>query len=148
MALSGIPFLGGFTAQKQQNEQAGLNEIKQVGGLQALLLNAEKQKLAQQAAQREAAFRQELQAAGPNADQALLAQIAAKYAAPGEVLKTQQSSLDRQAALAATREATESRLGTQRDLQAERLRQQTDRSGSGRTGRRRAWRRRRRGASS
>lgn len=103
-ALAGVPGLAGFLGgiQNDQANTAGqLGQITQVQQIAGVMQQAQQR---QAAMQREAAFRAELQALGPNPSQEALAQVASRYAAPGDVLKTQQGSLDRQAQIAATKE--------------------------------------------
>lgn len=88
--LASIPGLAGWTAQDQQNRMKERGDLQNAGALQNLLAQM-------QAKEKEKAFRGELAALGPGATQESLAQVAAKYAAPREVLQTQQQSLDRQA---------------------------------------------------
>jgi hypothetical protein len=92
MALADIPGLGAYYQRRQMNEQQPLQELKQAGGVMGLLSNLQKQ-------QQEQAFRSELSALGPDASQEQLARVAAKFGSPADVLRTQQSSLDRRAAL-------------------------------------------------
>src|SRR3990167_6653416 len=101
--LSEIPFYSQYQESKRQNEQRPLVELQQASGLMGLMSAMEK-------AKREQQFRGALGARGPNATQEQLAGVAAKYGSPADVLKTQQSSLDRQATIAATRETARSRI--------------------------------------
>jgi len=64
-------------------------------------------------AQREQAFRTEIQALGPNATQEQLAGVAAKHGSAADVLKTQQASIDRQASREATLTAARERIAAQ-----------------------------------
>lgn len=91
-SLMDIPGYGVYIQRNAQNRQAEMGDLQQAGTLMGILKQ-------QQATQREAAFRGELQALGPGATQEQLAGVAAKYGSPADVLKTQQSSLDRKAAL-------------------------------------------------
>lgn len=95
--LSQIPGLAGYLAQqqnsqamRQRDEQMQLGQLQQIGGLQGILANVQKQ-------QQEQAFRGALAALGPEATQEQLAQVSAQFGTPKDVLQTQQSSLDRKA---------------------------------------------------
>jgi len=77
-------------------------------------------------AQREQAFRGELQQLGPDATQEQLAGVAARYGSPADVLKTQQSSIDRQATREATLTAARERIAAQ--VEAARQRGEDQRS--------------------
>jgi hypothetical protein len=100
--LSDIPFYGAYREREAQIQQEPMRELQQAQGVLTLSGLLQQQQQKQQAAQREQSYRQELQALGPNPTQEALAQVASKYAAPDDVLKVHQGSLDR----AATREAT------------------------------------------
>lgn len=89
--------------QEARNRQQTLGDIKTVGALQSLMANAEAQR-------REQAFRSELAGLGPNPTQEQVVGIATKYGTPKDIMKAQQSSLDRQATLTANREAAAARL--------------------------------------
>lgn len=99
MANLGLPPgpLAAYLGVRNANQDAGINTIQQAAGVQGLLakINADR---------KEQAFRGELNALGPNPDQESLVQLAAKYAAPKEILQNQQSSLDRKAQIAALME--------------------------------------------
>lgn len=87
-----------------------LANVQTATGLMGILqaqqgILAQKQKL-----DRENQFRSELQQLGPNATQDSLANVAAKYAPAADVLKSQQSSLDRKAQIDATKQMAMSRL--------------------------------------
>src|SRR3990167_6046052 len=101
--LSNVPGYGAYIQRRQQNEQAPPAELQQVSGAMGLMAAMEK-------AKREQQFRGDLEALGPNATQEQLAGVAAKYGSPADVLKTQQSSLDRKASIQATAEAARARL--------------------------------------
>lgn len=92
--LADIPFLSAYRAREQQNAAQPLQEMQQVSGVMSLQAALQKQ-------QQEQAFRSDLAALGPNATQEQLAQVGAKYSSPADILKTQQSSLDRKATLEA-----------------------------------------------
>lgn len=101
------PGLAGYLTGQQQSQQQGLGQLQQAAqliGLQGAL----------QAQQRETGFRNALTAAGPNASQDQLAGIAAQYGSPSDVLKTQQSSLDRRAAMELRASEAQARLDMQR----------------------------------
>lgn len=90
--LAGIPGYAGYRGAEQLGQERQMGELQQAGTLVTLQQHLREQEM-------ERAFKADLQGLGPQATQEQLAQVAAKYAKPGDVLKTQQSSLDRQAAL-------------------------------------------------
>lgn len=105
-ALAHIPGLGGYLARQQfdQQQQAGqLGQVAQTLGVAGAL-----QKLQQE--QQFRAGMTDVQALPPEQRQRGLADLAARFAAPKDVLAREQGSLDRQATIAATREATAGRL--------------------------------------
>jgi hypothetical protein len=95
--LASIPGYGAYIAKRQMNEQQPLQGMQQAGMLVGL-----QEKLREQA--RRQAFEKDIAAIGPEATQEQLAQIAIKHGTPADVLKTQQSSLDRKSALEVARE--------------------------------------------
>lgn len=105
-ALARVPGLGGYLARQQfdQQQQAGqLGQVAQTLGVMGAL-----QKL-----QQEQQFRSgmaDVQGLPPEQRQQGLADLAARFAAPKDVLAREQGSLDRRATIAATREATAGRL--------------------------------------
>lgn len=101
--LASIPGYGGYIAKRQMNEGQPMQEINQAGALVGL-----QQKM--EAAKKAKAFETEVAALGENPDQGTLAQLAAKYATPHDVITTQQRSLDRQATTEATRASREATL--------------------------------------
>lgn len=102
-ALANVPFLGGWVAADQERRAQQEDQLRQAAQRMTL------QKALEDRAQ-EQAFRSDLTQLGPNPNQESLAQLASKYAKPADLLRTQQASLDRQAALAAQREAVVGRL--------------------------------------
>ena len=93
--LAGIPGLGGYAAGAEESRLAQTNQLQQMGMLQQIAEKAKERGMLNQ-------FRADLQQLGPEASQEQLAQVAAKYAGPGDILKSQTSSLDRKAAIEAT----------------------------------------------
>ena len=95
-ALSGIPFLSGYQAQTDANQQQGVQQLAQAGSLMQILGQMQAQAEKQKAAQREAAFTAELQGLGPNPTQEQLAQVGARHVRdPKALMEGQQKSLDR-----------------------------------------------------
>lgn len=94
MALADIPGYGAFIQRRQMIEQEPLSQLQQATQARGLLASIQKQKQEDQ-------FRSDLAALGPEPTQESLAAVASKYAAPSDVLKTHQSSLDRKEAAAA-----------------------------------------------
>lgn len=94
--LASIPGYGGYAARNQMNREQEQGDLRQAGGLMAILAKV-------RAAQQEQAMRDELAALGPNPTQESLAAVAAKRASAGDILKSQTSSLDRKAILEAAR---------------------------------------------
>lgn len=125
--INDIPFYGAYverTRQNQQdNERGETQALQQFGALSQLQAQMQTQQKAREAAQREQAMRQEVAALGPNPDQAALVGVMSKYAAPDDVLKVHQGSLDRQLQRDALAAAAKERVDGQKELQAERLRQ-------------------------
>src|SRR5882762_4470750 len=105
-ALARVPGLGGFLARQQFDQQQQAGQIGQVA--QTLGVMGALQKLQQE--QQFRAGMQNLQGQPPEGRQQALADLAARFAAPKDVLAREQGSLDRQATIAATREATAGRL--------------------------------------
>lgn len=101
--LANIPGLAGYRAAEQFAQQRQMGELQQAGSLVALHQHIQEQ-------QKEGQFRAELAALGPEATQEQLAQVAAKYSKAGDVLKSQQTSLDRQATLESTKATREAAL--------------------------------------
>lgn len=97
------PGLAGYVAAQNQNQQGQLAQLQQAQGMMGLQ-NAIQQQ------QKEQGFRQALTALGPNPSQDALAQVAAQFGSPADVLKTQQSSLDRKAAMEAKASEAQARL--------------------------------------
>lgn len=82
--LAQIPGYGGYLAQRQQNEQAGAQELQQFGAVQGVLANLAAQQQKRAELQRQEQYRAEL-AANPDKAQ----EIALKYATPDKVLDVQ-----------------------------------------------------------
>jgi hypothetical protein len=99
--LQDIPFLSGYLATQQSNQQQGLNELKQAGGLMGLLGEMQKQQQAQQAAQREAQFRSGLR---PDMTPEQRLAHAAQFMGPEALGRMDQGHLDREAGRTATAE--------------------------------------------
>lgn len=105
-ALARIPGLGGYLARQQfdqQQQQAQMGQVAQTLGVAGAL-----QKLQQE--QQFRAGMTDIQGLPDEQRQRGLADLAARFAAPKDVLAREQGSLDRQATIAATREATAGRL--------------------------------------
>ena len=96
---------------QQGRQQAQGQQDQQMKGLMGLI---QLQKMMQEQ-QREQEFRSGLSALGPNPTQEGLAGLAARYSKPADILRTQQSSLDRQATLDAAREGREATIGAARE---------------------------------
>jgi hypothetical protein len=86
--LANIPGLGGYAAGGEESRIQQSAQLAQMGALQQIAAKAREQGMLNQ-------FRAELQALGPEATQEQLAQVSAKYAGPGDILKSQTSALDR-----------------------------------------------------
>ena len=105
--LANIPGLAGWEAGNQMGQQTQANQLRQVTGVmglqQALQAQAEKQR----ASQMEQQFRAEIANAKTPEEQL---KVAAKYMGPDALGRMVQGSQDKQAQIAATREATMARL--------------------------------------
>lgn len=101
--LARIPGLAGFYGTRDLQDQQLSTQLQQAGSV-VNLQNALRQQ------QMEQGFRQGLSNLGPNASQEDLANLAAQYVPAKDVLTREQSSADRKAQIAATREATQGRL--------------------------------------
>lgn len=101
--LAGIPGYAGYRGAQQLGEEREMGALQQAGALVTLQKQLREQEM-------ERAFKTDLQGLGAEPTQEQLAQVAAKYSKPGEVLRTQQSSLDRQATIEATRASREATL--------------------------------------
>lgn len=99
--------LAGFLLAQQQGEQSDMNRLQQTTVATGLMAALQK-------AQQEKAFRGDLDSLGPNPDQKSLAAVASKYAAPDALMRTQQSSLDRQATADATKAMREATVAQQK----------------------------------
>ena len=108
--LYAVPGLGGYLARKGMIQDEGMDELKQAGAVLSLQGAIQNQAKAQQAQQREQAYRAAIEGLGPNPTQEGLAAVASKFAAPDDVMRTHQSSLDRQA----TRDAAATQAEAQR----------------------------------
>lgn len=104
------PGLAGFALAQQQGQQQQQQELQRAVLVQGLLAKL-------QADQRQRQYQSEVAAAGPAATQDQLARISARYAGPEAVMKAQQSSLDRQAAIDRQRENDALRLEQQSNIQ-------------------------------
>ena len=122
--LAGVPGLGGYLAQRQINEGQGMQQLQQAGTLQQIFAQAAAQKEKQRKIEQEQAFRQGLQALGPNPDPNALAAVAAQFSEPKDLLTTQQRSIDRQETNAATAATKEAALAAQKEAMQARLDQQ------------------------
>jgi hypothetical protein len=96
--LASIPGLGGYLAKGQYDQQRTGQGLQQAGALLALQKHLHEQN-------QEQAFRTGLEGLGPNPTQEGLAGLAARFAAPRDVLAREQGSLDRQAGIQAARDA-------------------------------------------
>lgn len=112
--LASIPGLAGYAAAQQNDQQLQGQQLGQMSQLMQLQRAVESQ-------QREQGLRQELAALGPEATQEQLAQVAAKYGTAGDILKTQQSSLDRKAQLEAKTAEAQQRREAATEMQRERI---------------------------
>ena len=110
--LSQIPGYAGYQAARLRNQQQDSNTLQQGLTLQALLTHIQGQ-------QRENAMRSELSALGPDATQEQLAGVSAKYAAPGDILKSQTASADRKAQLDSAERMRQATLEQSRQLAAQ-----------------------------
>lgn len=86
------PGLAGYQAAVQGNQQQSMGQLQQMQLAMGLQGEIQKQNQAQ-------GFRQAVAGLGPNPDQEALVQVAAKFGNPADVLKTQQASADRKAAM-------------------------------------------------
>lgn len=111
--LAGIPGYGGYIAKRAMNEQQDMDQLRQFGAMQQIYNQAQEAQKTRVALEREAAFKADLQALGPNPTQEQVAQVALKHAGPVEAIKNVQSSLDRQAQIKATSEAAQARIEAQ-----------------------------------
>jgi hypothetical protein len=116
--LQDIPFLSGYLATQQSNQQQGLNELRQASGLMGLLGEMQKQQQAQQAAQRQEQYRTAIGAATTPEDAVA---VATKFAGPDDVLKIHQGSLDRKAAAEQRAYDAAVRIESMKDMQRERI---------------------------
>jgi hypothetical protein len=112
-ALAKIPGYGAYVARTQMNENAGLQDLQQIGALMQLQNQMQAQKAKQQTLARQQQYQTALSGLGPNPDQAALIRLASQYASPDDVLKIHQGSLDRQAGLDAKKDADRIRLEQQ-----------------------------------
>lgn len=99
--LSSVPFYGAYNQRRADIQHEGLDELKQAGAVVGLQGALQQQQARQQASQKEQAYRAAIDGLGPNPTQEALAGVASRFAAPDDLLKVHQGSLDR----AATREA-------------------------------------------
>lgn len=107
--LSQVPGLAGYIAAQQQGQQQTMGNLNVANLLEQLQQR-------QAANQKEQAYRQELSGLGSSPTQEQLAGVAAKYGGPDALLKIQQGSLDRQAALAQQKTIADERLGQQKQM--------------------------------
>lgn len=129
-----IPFLSGFNAQTQQNQQQSAQQLAQAGGLMQVLGQLRAQAEKEKAAQRQEQFRSAIVALGPNPTQEQLAGVSGQFVDdPAKLLAVQQGSLDRAAAreaaattAAATREQTAATATANREAMLERQRERID----------------------
>ena len=122
--LADLPFYGAFRERQSQIRDEGMDELKQYSTLAQLHGQMQAQAEKQKAAQLEQQYRADLSALGPNPTQEQLAQVASKYAGPSDVMRTHQSSLDRQATTAATQATAAERIAANKEVAAARLEQQ------------------------
>ena len=113
MALADIPGYGAYVQRRAMNEAAPGVELKQVGALQSLLMNAEKAKQVREANVRAESMRGALAGLQEDAtpDQVLAA--VRPYADADTILKATQSSADRRATNENTKQIALQRLAQQ-----------------------------------
>ena len=111
--LAGIPGYAGYIAAGQLGQERQVGELQQAAGAQGLLASIAEQAQKRQALAKQKDYESAVAALGPNPDQASLAAIASKYAAPDKVMATHTASLDRQATTDATRAAREATITSQ-----------------------------------
>ena len=115
MATLGLPpgplaaYLGVRNSNQDFNQENELNQVRQASGMQGILakLNAER---------KEQMFKSDMAALGPNPTQESLVQLAAKHAAPKDILHYQQSSLDAKERIAALLEQKKIDAQTRMDM--------------------------------
>ena len=122
-ALSRVPGLGGYLAMRQYADQQQAGQMQQVQQFQTMQGAAQQQEERVRVAQRDQAMRAELAALGPEPRQEDVVKVVTKYAPAEAVLRSQQSSLDRQATIAASTSAREDALA-QRAMQNDQLHEQ------------------------
>lgn len=93
-ALSGIPFLSGYEAQKNLNQKRGLAEMEQAKDLMGILAVMQGHQQRQRDFARQDQFRSELASAKTPEEQIAIAQ---KYGDPKDLMQYAQGSLDRKA---------------------------------------------------
>lgn len=118
-ALSGIPFLSGYQAQTDANQQQGVQQLAQAGSLMQILGAMQQQAEKQKAAQREAAFRAGLR---PDMTPEQRLAHAAQFMGPEALGRMDQGHLDR----TAQRETTAETARLQREAIAENQRLQRE----------------------
>jgi hypothetical protein len=99
--LANIPGLAGYEAARQQDQEMQLGQLRQVGGLQAILAQAQKQQMENQ-------FRQEIATARTPEEKLA---VASKYMGPDGLARMESGSLDR----AAAREAAATNAAAMRE---------------------------------
>lgn len=105
--LANIPGLAGWEAGNQMGQQNQANQLRQVTGVMGLQQALQQQAEKQRASQMEQQFRAEIANARTPEEQL---KVAAKYMGPDALGRMVQGSQDKQAQIAATREATMARL--------------------------------------
>lgn len=126
--LAQIPGLAGYLQTKAMNEgQTAQNmqgALGQMGILVQIQARQEAQKQKQIENQRDQQMRAEIAALGPAPDQNALMGVVTKYGSAPDLIRTTQSSLDRQAATAAQKEMRDATLAQSAQQARDRLEQQ------------------------
>ena len=96
--LAQIPGLGGYLAQKESNDNAGMADVSRAESLMQLLQHVQQQQELQRKSAREEALRQSLGRLDPNATDEDITRAVIPHAGPNDILKTITASKDRKAA--------------------------------------------------
>jgi hypothetical protein len=97
------PGLAGYLQAQQANQQQGMSTLQQIGAIQSIQANEEKQK-------RDQAYRAELTALGPDATDEQLAAVAGKYGGPDALLKAKETAIAKKASLEQAKAAADAKL--------------------------------------
>lgn len=97
--LGAVPGYGGYLARRGMIEDGNMDAIRQASGIVSLEGALQQRAQQQRTLEREQAFRTELAAAGDDLN--AQARVASRFAAPADVLRTNQAALDRQASVQA-----------------------------------------------